>query len=129
MAQNKPQRPLSPHMSIWKWEIHAITSIFHRITGDGMALLGLPMLVWWLYAVSAGPEAYETFHGFASSWVGMIVLIGLTYAFFQHLGSGLRHFVMDVGAGYQVDTARTTAFSVFVFAIIATAAFWLFLFR
>lgn len=124
MSKKKPARPLAPHLLHWQWEIHAIVSITHRITGDGMALVGLPILLWWLYVIASGPESYAAFYSFASSFFGQFILIGLTYAFFQHLGSGLRHFVMDIGAGYEINTARRSAIGVYVFAILATAAFW-----
>lgn len=123
----KPDRPLSPHLLHWKWEIHAITSIFHRITGDGMALLGLPILVWWLYALSAGPNAYEVFFESMSSPIGQLILVGLSFAFFQHLASGLRHFIMDIGAGYDVKVARKTSFATFAFSVAMTSLFWMYL--
>ena len=59
-------------------------SILHRVSGDGMALVGLPVLLWWLGALAAGPEAYATFTAVASSWIGIVVLVGLTWAFFNH---------------------------------------------
>jgi succinate dehydrogenase / fumarate reductase cytochrome b subunit len=79
-------------------------SILHRVTGDGMALVGLPVLLWWLGALAGGPEAYAAFAGHAGSWYGLIVLVGLSWSFFNHMASGLRHFVLDIGAGYELTT-------------------------
>lgn len=103
-------------------------SILHRITGDGLAIVGAMALVWWLVAAASGPEAYATFLTCASSPIGTIVMIGLTWAFFQHLLSGLRHFVLDMGAGYELQTNRTWSLMIPAIAIIITAAIWLLVF-
>ena len=70
-------RPLSPHLSIWKWGPAMLVSILHRISGDGLTLVGLPVLLWWLGALASGPEAYEFFTFVATSLPGYIVLVGL----------------------------------------------------
>ena len=118
------ERPLSPHLSIWKWGPAMAVSILHRVTGDGMALVGLPVLLWWLGALASGPEAYATFTYFATSWLGYVVLVGISWSFFNHFCSGVRHFVLDIGAGYEVD--RNNRWSVVTIAggIVLTAAFW-----
>ena len=118
------QRPLSPHLQIWRWGPHMLVSILHRATGDGMAVVGLGVLVWWLGALAGGPEAYATFQGVMGSIPGMIVLVGLSWAFFTHMMSGLRHFVLDIGAGYELDTNRMWSIAAPVIAVVLTAAFW-----
>jgi succinate dehydrogenase / fumarate reductase cytochrome b subunit len=118
------QRPLSPHLTIWRWGPHMLVSILHRITGDGLAIVGAMGLVWWLFAAATGPEAYAAFLGHATSWYGHVVMIGLTWAFFEHMFSGLRHFVLDTGAGYELRTNRMWAMIIPVAAIIVTAAIW-----
>jgi succinate dehydrogenase / fumarate reductase cytochrome b subunit len=123
-------RPLSPHLQIWKWGPHMLVSILHRITGDGMALVGLAVFVWWLGALAAGPEAYKNFQALATSPIGWIVLVGLSWAFFNHMTSGIRHVVMDIGAGYEIDTNRAWSIASPIIGIVLTAAFWaLILFR
>ena len=117
-------RPLSPHLGIWKWGPHMLVSILHRATGDGLALVGLAVLVWWLGALASGPEAYETFTTFVTSPVGFVVLIGLTWAFFTHMMSGLRHFVLDIGAGYELDANRVWSVASPLIAILLTVGFW-----
>ena len=117
-------RPLSPHLQIWKWGPHMLVSILHRITGDGLALVGLAVLLWWLGALASGPEAYETFQFFATSPIGYVVLVGLSWAFFTHMCSGLRHFVLDIGAGYELDANRIWSIASPIIAILLTAAFW-----
>ena len=103
-----------------------LVSILHRATGDALALLGAPILVWWLYSISAGPEAFETFTSIMTSWPGYIVLVGMTFAFFEHMFSGLRHFVLDAGAGYELKTNKLWATAVPILAILSTGALWLF---
>ncbi len=123
-------RPLSPHLQIWKWGPAMLVSILHRVTGDGMALVGLAVLVWWLGALAIGPEAYATFAELAGSPVGYVVLVGLSWAFFTHMMSGLRHFVLDIGAGYELDANRMWSIASPIIAILLTAGFWaLILFR
>ena len=117
-------RPLSPHLQIWKWGPHMFTSILHRVTGDGLSLVGLGVLLWWLGAMASGPEAYETFAGVMTSPIGYIVLIGLTWAFFSHMMSGLRHFVLDIGAGYELTINKLWATLAPILGVVLTIAFW-----
>jgi succinate dehydrogenase / fumarate reductase cytochrome b subunit len=105
-TQSRPQskaqsRPLSPHLTIWRWGPHMLVSILHRITGTGVTVVGLPILVWWLMEVADGPEAYSRFTSAATHPVGVIVLVGLTWAFFQKAFAGIRHLVMDTGMGFE----------------------------
>lgn len=117
-------RPLSPHLQIWKWGPHMLVSILHRVTGDGMAFVALPVLLWWLGALASGPEAYATFASVATSPIGYIVLVGISWAFFNHMCSGLRHFVMDIGAGFELGTNKSWSRACPIIAIILTGAFW-----
>lgn len=127
MAQSK-QRPLSPHLSIWKWGPHMTISILHRVTGSGLAIVGAIVLVWWLMAAATGHAAYETFMTCAKSPFGYVVMIGLTWSFFQHLLSGLRHFVLDMGAGYELQVNKSWSMLIFFLAIAFTAILWLVIF-
>lgn len=121
MAKN---RPLSPHLQIWKWGPHMAVSILHRITGDGMAFAGLFVLVWWLGALASGPAYYATFTELMTTPLGYVVLVGLSWAFFTHMMSGLRHFVLDIGAGYELDTNRMWSILSPVIAGLLTVGFW-----
>ena len=80
--------------------------------------------VWWLVAAATGPEAYATFLSVATSWFGYLVAIGLTWAFFQHMFSGLRHFVLDIGAGYELKVNRTAALVTMAGSLLITFAIW-----
>ena len=117
-------RPMSPHLTIWRWGPAMAVSILHRIAGNAMAFVGIPIFLWWLGALAAGPDAYATFAGLAGAWYGQVVLIGLSWAFFQHMTSGLRHFVLDVGAGYELDTNAAWSWAVPVIGILLTVLFW-----
>ncbi|MEO7655339.1 MAG: succinate dehydrogenase, cytochrome b556 subunit [Sphingomicrobium sp.] len=123
MASTNP-RPLSPHLTIWRWGPHMAVSILHRITGVGLTIVGLAALTWWLIAIAGGAETYSHFTEFAGSAIGMIVLVGLTWAFFQHLLSGIRHLVMDSGAGFALDTNKRFAILTIVGSVLLTALTW-----
>lgn len=126
MSRN-PDRPLSPHLSVYKWGPHMLVSILHRVTGAGLATVGAAALVWWLVAAASGEEAYESFAGVATSWVGIIVAVGLSWAFFQHLLSGLRHLVMDIGAGFEIQRNKFWATMTLAGALLLTAGLWLYI--
>ena len=81
----KHPRPLSPHLTIWKWGPHMLVSILHRITGGALAVAGLALLTWWMLALAGSAAGYERFAATATSPLGLVVLVGLTWAFFQHL--------------------------------------------
>lgn len=117
-------RPLSPHLQIWKWGPAMLVSILHRITGNGMAVVGLLLMLWWLGALASGPAYYAFFSSLITSPLGYVVLVGLTWAFFTHLMSGLRHFVLDIGAGYELTNNKFWSIVSPVIAILLTAGFW-----
>jgi succinate dehydrogenase / fumarate reductase, cytochrome b subunit len=124
---SKTERPLSPHLTIWKWGPHMLVSILHRITGSGLTVVGLGILAWWLAAIAGGEVAYERFAKVAGHPAGLVVLAGLTWAFWQHLFSGLRHLVLDTGAGYELKTNRFWAVMTLAGSLLATAVTWYFL--
>ena len=127
MARNTA-RPLSPHLTIWRWGPHMLVSILHRITGTGLSIVGLALLTGWLTAIAAGPAAYADLRAVAWSLVGKIVLIALSWAFFQHLLSGIRHLVMDTGAGYELHTNKRFAVLTIVGSLALTVVLWVYLF-
>lgn len=123
MAANR-SRPLSPHLTIWRWGPHMLVSILHRATGIALATAGVFGLVWWLMAASTGQEAYEAFYACATGWFGKLIGIGLTWSFFQHLFSGLRHLVLDTGAGYELRTNKFWSVMTIIGSLTATAIVW-----
>jgi succinate dehydrogenase / fumarate reductase cytochrome b subunit len=124
MSRN-PDRPLSPHLSVYKWGPHMLVSILHRVTGAGLALVGGAALTWWLTAAAAGPDAYKGFAGWATSWLGIVVGVGLSWAFFQHTLSGLRHLVLDIGAGFEIERNKFWALMTLAGSLLLTAGLWL----
>ena len=122
-------RPLSPHLTIWKWGPHMLVSILHRVTGSALTFGGLALLTWWLLALAGGAPAYEQFVSFVSYEVVhipivLVALVGLTWAFWQHFFSGLRHLFMDIGAGYELKINRLISVTTIAAALFATAATW-----
>ena len=119
-----PSRPMSPHLTVWRWGPHMLVSILHRMTGGALAVAGLAVLTWWLMAIAAGPDAYADFTTAAKHPLGLVVLVGLTWAFFQHLLSGVRHLVMDSGAAFELDTNKRFAVLTLVGSLVLTLAVW-----
>jgi succinate dehydrogenase / fumarate reductase cytochrome b subunit len=102
-----------------------LVSIVHRMTGAALAIAGLAVLAWWLMAIADGPAAYDDFSTAAKHPLGLVVLIGLTWAFFQHLLSGIRHLVMDTGAGFELETNKRFAILTLVGSLVLTLAIWM----
>ena len=123
MTRN-PDRPLSPHLTIWKWGPGMLVSILHRVTGGALAVAGLALLTWWLWALATGADDYEKFVSLAIKPVGLVVLVGLTWAFWQHLLSGIRHLVMDSGAGFELRINRLFAWLTLPASLFLTALTW-----
>lgn len=105
-----------------------LVSILHRVTGVGLATVGAVLLTWWLSAAASGPEAYQRFIDCATGpvmkWIMLVVGVGLTWAFLQHMFTGLRHFVLDTGAGYELKTNKFWATMTLVGSVLLTAAIW-----
>lgn len=122
MAVHK--RPLSPHLQVYRPQLTSILSITHRITGIVLSV-GALVLVYWLTAVAAGPEAYQQAQGLLSSPLGLVALFIWNLALFYHLGNGLRHLFWDAGCGLNIKAAYTSGKAVVVFALVLTALAWL----
>jgi succinate dehydrogenase / fumarate reductase cytochrome b subunit len=118
------KRPMSPHLSIWRWHVTMLGSILHRATGVAL-YLGAFLAVAWLFAAASGPDRYEQFAGIAGSVFGQVVLFGFTVAALYHALNGLRHLVWDAGHGFTPRLASFTGVLVIVLAIGGAAAVWL----
>ena len=106
-----------------------VVSILHRFTGAALSMAGLAVLTWWLLALEAGTDSYATFTKAATHPVGLVVLIGLTWSFFQHLLSGIRHLVMDTGAAFELGINKTFAILTIVGSVLLTAAVWFYILK
>ena len=118
-------RPLSPHLQIYRWHLSMATSILHRMSGVVLAL-GLLLLTWWLAAAASGPEYFYLVHDIMASWIGRLILLGFTAALFFHLFNGIRHLMWDIGYGFEIETAQRLGYLVFALTILATLGTFLF---
>ena len=126
MAEQR-ERPLSPHLGVWRWGPGMAASIFHRVSGGALTVAGLAVLTWWLLALAGGSDAYGDFAAIAQTWVGIVILVGLTWAFFQHLLSGIRHLIMDTGENFELRANKNGAILTFVGGILLTAVLWFYI--
>lgn len=118
------ERPLSPHMTIWRWHLTMLTSIMHRVSGA--ALYGVALILTaWALSLAAGPDAYATFKLVLGSFPGKIVLFLITLAVFYHLAKGTQHLVWDAGHALDIKSATAGAVAVMAFTIAATLAVWI----
>jgi succinate dehydrogenase / fumarate reductase cytochrome b subunit len=116
-------RPLSPHLQIYRPQLTSVLSIVHRMTGVALSA-GMLLLVVWLVSAASGEASYQQVHGIASGWLGQLVLVGVSFAFFFHLANGIRHLAWDAGWGFEISQAYTSGWMVIVFCLAATAGFW-----
>lgn len=119
----KFNRPLSPHLKIYRPQINMVMSIFHRLTGTAL-YFGTLVLTWWLAAAAAGPDDYTYVSEILASWPGKIVLFGFTWALMHHLFGGLRHFIWDSGHGYDLKTVDLLSWGTLALSVLATAGIW-----
>jgi succinate dehydrogenase / fumarate reductase, cytochrome b subunit len=113
------ERPLSPHLQIYKWQLTMAMSILHR--GTGLALAGGTIfLVWWLVAAASGDQAFAAADWFLGSWLGLIFLFGWCFSFFFHLCNGIRHLAWDAGYGFEIPTAYASGYVVIAATIVLT---------
>src|ERR687892_1500300 len=100
-------RPLSPHLQVYRPQLTSVLSISHRVTGVALAV-GTLLLVYWLVSAAAGPDSYATAQSVIGSWLGIVLLFGWTYALFYHLCNGIRHLFWDAGYGFELPTVYRT---------------------
>ena len=113
------ERPLSPHLQIYRPQITSVLSITHRATGIILAG-GAVLFSYWLMAATYGVEAFSTAQTLLGSWLGQLVLCSLTFSLFYHLGNGIRHLAWDLGLGYELSTLRRSGWLTVIFAVFMT---------
>ncbi len=124
MSNINSDRPLSPHLQVYSWQLTMILSIVHR--GSGLFLMmGAPVLVWWLYQVQAGAQSYDLTIDYLVHPIGRLLLFGWTFSIFYHLCNGIRHLFWDIGKGYEISTLYCSGAVVVVVSILLTLATWL----
>lgn len=104
-----------------------LVSILHRATGVALSIAGLALLTWWLAAIAGKADDYAAFARAATSPVGLVVMVGLTWSFFQHLLSGIRHLVMDSGAAFELGINKALAIMTIVGSVLLTVLLWFYL--
>lgn len=117
-------RPLSPHLGVYRWQVSNTLSIIHRLTGVLLAFGALALTVW-LVALASGPDAYLGIVGLFGSPPGVLLLFGWTFCFFYHLCNGIRHLCWDAGLGFDLARARASGMTVVVCAVLLTLLFWI----
>jgi succinate dehydrogenase / fumarate reductase, cytochrome b subunit len=117
-------RPLSPHLHIYRPMLTTMMSILHRITGIGLAI-GLLGLVWWLDAAATSDRYFELVQGFFFHWTGRLILLGMSWALIHHMLGGLRHFVWDTGYGFALNKVEWLARANLIGSFVLTILIWL----
>lgn len=117
-AVGRGNRPLSPHLQVYRLPMAAVMSILHRITGVGN-VIGMLFVTWWFIAAASGPEAFAWANGFLSSWFGVLMLIGFAFSVCYHLCTGLRHLIWDAGYGFSKEDVQLSSY-----VVIGAAAFF-----
>ena len=116
---NRGNRPLSPHLTIYRPQLTSMTSIFTRLTGNALLVAAL-MIVWWFVAAAAGPDAFATANGFVTSWFGDLVMFLSTWAIWYHLIFGIRHLIWDSGHMLDVQRSETYALAAILISVLLT---------
>ena len=116
-------RPLSPHIQVYRWQWTMMLSITHRATGIALGA-GALLLVCWLLAVASGPAAFDDVQAFLGSWFGQLLLVGWTWALMYHLANGIRHLFWDAGLGLELEAAQASGYAAAILSVLATIAIW-----
>ena len=117
---NRGNRPISPHLTIYRMAITMLVSSMNRLTGAGMVLAAI-LIVWWLMAAASGEDYFTIVDGFLTSWPGLLVLIGSLWALWFHFLGGVRHLFMDFGLGYEIKTVNMTGWIVLIGSLVLTS--------
>lgn len=116
---NRGNRPLSPHLQVYRLPIAAITSILTRITGQAL-VAGIVLITWWLVAAVTGPGAFAAADWVVRSWIGFIVLAGSAWALWFHALSGIRHLFYDAGHGFEIPQAEKSSWAIIIGSVVLT---------
>ena len=125
MAQAKTatQRPLSPHISIYRLQINMLMSIVHRITGAAN-YFGLALLAAWLISAAMGPAAYGATNAILGHPLGLLVLFGFTWSVLHHMMGGLRHLIWDTGRGFSIGQVNALSWLSIILSLALTVLVW-----
>lgn len=116
---NRGNRPLSPHLQVYRPQITSMSSILNRVTGVAL-LLGGVLVVWWFLAAATGPEYFELANGIITSWIGDLVMLGSLWALWYHTLGGIRHLIWDTGHGFDITTAERMGWGLLIGSVALT---------
>ena len=116
---NRGNRPLSPHLTIYRPQMTSVSSIFVRITGNALLVAGL-LIVWWFLAAATSPEYFAFADGLITSWFGDLVMALSVWALWYHALGGLRHLYWDSGRGLDVETSGKMGIGMFAGSFVLT---------
>ncbi|MBU2991779.1 succinate dehydrogenase, cytochrome b556 subunit [Octadecabacter sp. 1_MG-2023] len=116
---NRGNRPLSPHLSIYRPQLTSMTSIFTRLTGNAL-IVGALLAVWWFVALAAGPVAYARANGFITSWFGDLIMFGSVACIWYHMLAGIRHLVWDSGHMLDVERSELAGMAIIIVSVLLT---------
>ena len=120
----KTDRPLSPHLQIYRLPLTAVLSILHRMTGALLGL-GLVVMVVWLAALASDAATYQKLHDLFAAWTGRVLLVAWSAALYFHLCNGVRHLIWDLGLGFDSTFVDRSALGAILITILLTAATWI----
>jgi len=123
-ARQPHERPLSPHLTVYRPSITMTMSIVHRITGSAL-YFGTLLVAWWLIAASTSERYFDFVNVVYGSWIGRLVLLCYTWALMHHMLGGIRHFIWDTGAGLEKHTASKLAWANLIGSIALTILIWI----
>ena len=116
MTQDPQNRPLSPHLTIYRPQLNSVLSIMHRITGI-VLFFGLLLLIFWFFSMSVGQASFDLFSGLINSQIGRLILLGSLCALWYHFFSGVRHLFWDVGIGFGLEWVQRSSYAVLIATI------------
>ena len=117
------QRPLSPHIQVYRWQVQMVSSILHRATGIALSV-GSLLVVWGLLALAGGEQSFDQFKSCAGSPLGLVLLVGWSWSLFYHLCNGIRHLIQDGGAGYQIAQFVRSSWLSAIGSVVLTVVVW-----
>lgn len=124
ILMSNPNRPLSPHLQIYRWQLTMVLSITHRATGIVLSA-GVPFLLYWVWALAGEPEAYRQAQAFFASFFGRLLLLGFSFSFIYHLCNGIRHLYWDIGRGLELKSVYSSGRAVVIASAVLTLAVWI----
>lgn len=123
-SQTARSRPLSPHLSVYRFIPTMVASIMHRATGAAL-YFGTLLIAWWLIAAAAGPGAFAWANGFLGSPFGLVILFGYTWVLMHHMLGGIRHFIWDTGRGLTIPSVNLLSWMTLIGSVTLTSAIWI----